>query len=647
VDYRKGITITKNYMKKLLSITLILHITITVSAQGLNKQSVPVSKIADKIVAYPANSITIKGYLGEKINLVIANRIKSQDIDHLIEPFRHKEETSQWQSEFWGKWIQSAIEAYSYNKDPDLPVIIKKAVDGLLSTQMPNGYIGNYSDAAALQNWDIWGRKYTLLGLLAYYDLTGDKVALNASKRLADHLMTQVGPGKTSIVKTGNYRGMPSSSILEPMVYLYLRTGDQRYLEFAEYIVAQWETPYGPKLISSALSDIPVSERFPHPDVWWSYENGQKAYEMMSCYDGLLELYRITGEADYLKAVEMAAENIIKTEINVAGSGTAFECFYNGAKYQAEPTYHTMETCVTMTWMKLCFSLLRLTGNPMYADQIEKSTYNALLASVKYDGSEIAKYSPLSGVRHAGEEQCGMHINCCSANGPRAFMMLPHFAVMGAKNEIFINLYGDYEAGIQISPKNKVTVIQTSGYPVSDRAWLSIDPEKPESFTIAMRIPTWSRKTAITVNGIDATGIRAGAYMEITRTWNKGDKVVLNLDLSGRLVTVNGQQAILRGPVVLSRDSRFNDGFISESAVIKEDMGRVDLLPTALKPANIWMSFTAPLVLGTDLEGDFRNPKQVSFCDFASAGNTWSEDSRYKVWIPKTLNVMKSDYKGY
>ena len=104
---------------------------------------------------------------------------------------------------------------------------------------------------------------------------------------------------------------------------------------------------------------------------------------MMSCYEGLLELYRITGEPSYLKAVEMAVRNIIESEINIAGSGTAFECFYNGAKYQTEPTYHTMETCVTMTWMKLCFNLLRLTEKSMYADQIEKSTYNALMASVK------------------------------------------------------------------------------------------------------------------------------------------------------------------------------------------------------------------------------------------------------------------------
>ena len=392
-------------MKKLFFTTLLIGTTFLLSGQKPVAKSESFNSVSDKMFSYSPKTIKIDGYLGEKLNLVIEKRIKNQDVDLLIEPFRHKNETHLWQSEFWGKWIQSAIASYEYNHDPDMLIIIQSAVNKLLATQMPSGYIGNYSDSAQLTQWDIWGRKYTLLGLLAYYDLTGDKAALKGSCRLADNLLTQVGPGRVNIVKTGNYRGMPSSSILEPMVYLYRRTGEKRYLDFAKYIVEQWERPDGPRLISRALAGTPVSERFPHPSIWWSYENGQKAYEMMSCYEGLLELYRITGEPAYLKSVEMAVKNIIESEINIAGSGTAFECFYNGAKYQTEPTYHTMETCVTMTWMKLCFNLLRLTENSLYADQIEKSTYNALMASLKGDGSQIAKYSPLGGIRHAGEEQ--------------------------------------------------------------------------------------------------------------------------------------------------------------------------------------------------------------------------------------------------
>jgi uncharacterized protein len=635
------------HMNRILVVFTTIIFLFLIPCEGQEKKQKTYDAVNDKMVLFSPSSIKIEGYLGEKMNLVVTERIMAQDVDHLVEPFRHKDETRLWQSEFWGKWIQSAIAAYNYNHNPELLEIINKSVKGLLATQMPNGYIGNYSDEAALQQWDIWGRKYTLLGLLAYYDLSGDKNTLKAASRLADHLLTQVGPGKVNIVKTGNYRGMPSSSILEPIVYLYRRTGDKRYLDFSKYIVEQWETSDGPRLISSALSGIPVSERFPHPSSWWSYENGQKAYEMMSCYEGLLEMYRITGESDYLKAVEAAVRNIIDSEINIAGSGSAFECWYNGILYQTEPTYHNMETCVTMTWMKLCFSLLRLTGNPEYADQIEKSTYNALLASLKYDGSQIAKYSPLGGVRHTGEEQCGMHINCCNANGPRAFMMLPLFAVTGAPGEIIINLYGQGEASVPVSTTNIVSLKQVSDYPVSDKAEFRINPETPGQFTISFRIPSWSKNSTLDVNGTEINEITPGTYKQITRFWNKNDHVVLKLDLSARLVRQNGCQAIIRGPVVLARDTRFNDGFIYESAVISEINGSVNLLPASQKPVHVWMAFTAPLALGTDLEGEFREPRQIHFCDFASAGNTWSEDSRYKVWIPQTLNVMGMDYKTY
>ncbi len=610
-------------------------------------QSKSTSLKPDVLEAWIPANIQIYGYLGEKIDLCINQRIKKEDVSQLIEPFKTRTEKNLWQTEFWGKWILSAIAAYEYNHDPELLKIIQKAVSGLLATQTPDGYIGNYAPEAQLKNWDIWGRKYTLLGLLAYFDISADQNALWAAKILADNLLTQVGPDNANIVKTGNFRGMPSSSILEPMVLLYRHTDEKRYLDFAKYIVDQWETADGPKLISKAAEGVAVADRFPKPLNWWSWDNGQKAYEMMSCYEGLLELYRITGEPTYLKSAEMAVQNIIETEINVAGSGTAFECFYHGSQRQTDPTYHTMETCVTFTWIKLCNNLLRLTGNPKYADQIEKSVYNALMASMKFDGSQIAKYNPLEGMRHEGEQQCGMHINCCNANGPRAFTLIPKMALMTSGNEIFINLYSQSSASIQLNPKNKVTLSQTTTYPESGQVEISIQPDKPEIYTLSLRIPEWSNQTSISVNGSPVEGIHIGTYCKIKREWKKDDRVVLNLDMFGRMITLNGHQALLRGPVLLARDSRFGDGFVDETAVVQNQANVVELLPSDEKPEHVWMAFTAPLVLGTDLEGDSRNPRQIHFCDFASAGNTWSPDSRYRVWIPQTLNVMNAVYKGY
>ena len=91
----------------------------------------------------------------------------------------------------------------------------------------------------------------------------------------------------------------------------------------------------------------------------------------------------------------------------------------------------------------------------MYADQIEKTVYNALLASMKFDGSQIAKYSPLEGMRHEGEEQCGMHINCCNANRPRAFALIPRIAILTSLNEICVNLYCQSLTTVQTKLKQK------------------------------------------------------------------------------------------------------------------------------------------------------------------------------------------------
>ncbi|MFZ4725527.1 MAG: beta-L-arabinofuranosidase domain-containing protein, partial [Paludibacter sp.] len=456
---------------------------------------------SDLLTNEASSFIQMNGYLGGKIDLCVNQRIKKQDVAELIEPFRHRKETRLWQTEFWGKWVLSAIGAYQYNHDSELFTAIQKSAIELMATQTPDGYIGNYAPESQLQQWDIWGRKYTLLGLLAYYDISKDKKALDAACKSANYLLSQVGPTGTNIVKTGNFRGMASCSVLEPIVLLYNHTGDKRYLDFAKYIVSQWETADGPKLISKALDGVAVFNRFPLPKEWWSWDNGQKAYEMMSCYEGLLELYRITGETTYLKATEMTVQNIIENEINVAGSGTAFECFYNGSKRQTEPAYHTMETCVSVTWIKLCNNLLRLTGNPMYADQIEKTVYNALLASMKDDGSEIAKYSPLEGRRSEGGGQCGMHIHCCNANGPRAFVLIPKIAIQSSPNEIFVNLYSQSSSILTINKKNKVTVEQKTTYPESNEIEITLQPEKPENFSLNLRIPAWSNLTAILVNG--------------------------------------------------------------------------------------------------------------------------------------------------
>ena len=596
-------------------------------------------------------SVKIGGYVGGRIDDCFLHRVKEQNVDEIVEPFRHRDETWRWQSEFWGKWTLGAIGAYRYTGDSELYEKISASVDSLLSTQTPDGYIGNYAPEYQLRQWDIWGRKYTMLGLLSWYDLSGNRRALDAARRVADHLMSQVGPGKTDIVTTGNYRGMASSSVLEPIVLLYRRTGEKCYLEFAKYIVGQWETAAGPRLLSKA--DERVALRFPHPSNWFSYENGAKAYEMMSCYEGLLEYCRETGDETDIDAVFKTFSHILSEEINVAGSGSAVECWYGGKDLQTVPTYHTMETCVSFTWMQFCDRLLRLTGDSRYADNIERTFYNAILGSLKDDGCQIAKYTPLEGWRVEGERQCGLNINCCNANGPRAFAMIPALALRAESEGLSVNYYGDFEASVALGRRGEMGVKVSGNYPVSGDISIELSPSKPSEFALFLRIPEWSRESASArvLSGkdtlsVDLSALEAGEYAKISRKWKKGDRVELSLDLSARVLEQDGHQAIVRGPVVLARDSRFGDGFVDEGVVVQaSENGTVDLKPSS-DAGFAWMAFTAPMIAGTDLENNGK-PREVHLCDFASAGNTWDKSVRYRVWLPKTLNVMKGEYRAY
>lgn len=588
-------------------------------------------------VLHPVYTESLTGFAAARFNAAYDNRILAQDASRLVQPFTQHTEERCWQSEFWGKWFTSAVLAYRYRPEPELKAVLDKTVKDLIATQTPEGYIGNYADAKHLQQWDIWGRKYCMLGLLAYYDLTGNKPALNAAARSADYLIKELSDKNIKIVTAGNHHGMAASSVLEPVVLLYSRTGNKKYLAFAENIVQQWELPEGPQLISKSNTD--VAKRFPKPsrDKWFGWDQGQKAYEMMSCYEGLLELYRVTGNEKYKQAVEATWQNIRATEINVAGSGAAVECWFGGQQLQTLPMKHYQETCVTATWIKLSQQLLRLTGEPRYADAIEQTFYNALLAAMSPKGDDWAKYTPLAGLRMEGSEQCGMGINCCVASGPRGLFTLPATAVMTSPEGAAINFYlpGQYEL---VLPKNiNASIRQQTDYPVSGEVLIVVNPAKAAGFSLQLRIPEWSKKTSVTVNGQPVDGLQPGTYATITRQWKPGDSIRLLLDMRGRVYKLGKEEprlAIVRGPVLLTRDARLGgpDNDMPLTPVMdKEGYIKLETMPAIND--QVWLQVKAPFVMESYREGG-SGTTQIPFCDYASAGNTGDERSRFRVWLP-------------
>lgn len=619
------------------------------------------NKIADKLSPIPYKNVHIEGMLGQKIDSCIKNGVMAVNYHLYSIPFRDKSDKGGlFQGEFWGKWFTSAVFAYAYQPTREHKAIIESSLKEILSTQDPDGRISSYPREETFVNWDIWGRKYVLLGLMSYYDLTGDKKILDAACRAADELISIAGPGKQKLTETGLQilGSMSSNSILEPLVLLYQRTGQEKYLVFTRYLVSLWSEPNaytsnGMMLIEDALNNVPpVGISSP------------KAYEMMSCFEGLCEMYRATGDSLYLRAVVKFAESLLEREIMIVGSGSRSELWCDGAYRQTELLEQPMETCVTVTWLKLCYQLLRLTGNSAWADQMEITLYNALSGAMCDNGHWWAYFSPLAGERIPSPMQVPTcEASCCVANGPRGLLTVPGWAVMTGESGPVVNLYTTGEWTCKLNNGTSIQLIQATDYPVGNKVVITVRQKKTSSFAIKLRIPHWSRNSELRINN-EAFPCKPGEYAQIFREWKNGDSINLSLDLRGRIIPSPGDvncMAVIRGPIVLALDNRMvqsadydlwlypeNTVWIQRSELgglryilpqpvsLKPAEQYIDLKPAQVKPENVWMAFEVPFLYR--YTHFFKHEiKTLVMCDYASAGNLYSNDNLFRVWLPQPL----------
>ena len=162
--------------------------------------------------------------------------------------------------------------------------------------------------------------------------------------------MQNYGKDKKSICDNGMWGGLAASSILEPFVKLYRATADKKYLDFCQYIVDDWgKSKNKPDLLKKALADKNVFDMFEKPsdDKSKGYMSGgySKSYEMMSCYEGLMELYRATGNPEYKKAVSHYTKPL-EIEITVLESRRVFaaqpslrECSERFFRWKVHPAH--------------------------------------------------------------------------------------------------------------------------------------------------------------------------------------------------------------------------------------------------------------------------------------------------------------------
>lgn len=565
-----------------------------------------------------------------------------------------------WRGEYWGKLMRGACMTWQYTGDGELYDILKDAVEGLLETQEADGRISTYSREAEFTGWDIWCRKYVLLGLIHFYEICKDEMLANrileAAGRHLDYIVDHVGNGlgKIKITLTSDHwLGINSSSILEPVVRLYMLKPEKRYLDFADEIVENGGAE-GFNIFRTAYEDRLYPYQYPVV----------KAYELMSCFEGLLVYAQVKCDDHWKQAVIRFADRLLESEATVVGgSGCEHELFNYSSLMQTGTKYDglMLETCVTVTWMKLMNRVYEMTGDMRYLEEVERSAFNALYGAVNtenstcgpettfdqpsyrgvYDcsvagnggkGQIFDSYSPLrSGIRgravggfksmEQGTEYCG----CCIAIGAAGTALVPAAAARDRQGGIEIGIYLPGEITTTMDG-DRITFAVDTCYPAEGEISVRVHTQCEKRFPVLLRMPSFAESVKVFVNGEEQTGAYPGTFLRLERKWKEGDRIGIFLTISPRIVygaenpedpDSSRHVAVLYGPLALARDRRLG----TEGTAVRAGEGNI-----SARSAEVGLPCQKALRVALGEE-------EFLMIDYASAGKTWRRDSETEVWM--------------
>ena len=451
--------------------------------------------------------VSVNGILGEALTAARKGRLTSlptwnngQLINIFSKEVRDQHDKMDWYGEHAGKWMYSTAIAVRQSKDEALKALLLKTADELVSFQAADGYLGDYGPTIRItstttnhrRSWDTWNLTYMTLGLLEVNKYFPNEKYLHAAKEIGELFLKTFGEGKADVTKYGTRYGVSATILLDATIELYKTTSDKRYLDFSEWVVRKMEETEGIKLVAVATNNGDME-----------MVGDGKAYQVLWNLTNLAKLYELTGKPEYLKAVENAWANVRDFHLTIAGGpwggiGKHLECF-NRKGYWSP--YGFVETCSTMQWIELNKQMLHLTGDAKYAQEIERSAYNALLGARYTNGVDWSYHSFTNGSWHVA------HFNdCCPSSGVMALEELVGEIFSKRENGIAVNLITDGEAKIGNS---KVSV--KTNYPFDGKVEIKLTSK--EKLPLFVRIPDWAVNA--TVNGEPA---KPGEYFRTEKS---------------------------------------------------------------------------------------------------------------------------------
>ncbi|HER20495.1 MAG TPA: glycoside hydrolase family 127 protein, partial [Chromatiales bacterium] len=420
---------------------------------------------------------------------------------------------------------------------------------------------------------------------VAHYQVTGDPSFLKIATDNADLICDVFGPGK---------RTDPSGhqEIEIALCRLYRITGDEKYLAQAKFFLDQrgrkgrrGSDGNGGLYGEYAQDHKPVTEQTRAVG-----HSVRAAY----LYTGMADVAALTGNMDYIRAIDAIWNDAVSTKLYVTGGIGASggnEGFSEPYELPNQTAY--CETCASIANVYWNHRMFLMHDDAKYIDVLERTLYNAALSGISMEGDRFF-YPNVLESKSGAERSPWFACACCPSNVARFIPSVPGYVYAHKDDNVYVNLFASGNATLETT-SNTVTLTQETEYPWEGKVTIHIEPEESKTFAVCLRIPGWARNEAVPsdlykfqdtmkdqprleVNGKRVSAPVERGYARIERQWEKGDTIELRLPMPVRRVVANeavkadrGKVALQRGPLVFCLEGHDNDGEVV-SLVISDDV---------------------------------------------------------------------------
>ena len=567
------------------------------------------------------------------------------------------------------KTLEGAAYILQTYPDKKLEAYCDSVIDIIAKAQEPDGYLytartqnpGDPHHWAGDRRWvkeedlshELYNLGHMVEGAVAYWQATGKRKFLDIACRYADVACKEVGPNP------GQMCVVPGHQIAEmAMARLYLATGQQRYFDFAKFLLDY----RGKTTIKTEYSQS-------HQPVIDQDEAVGHAVRAAYMYAGMADVAALTGDEGYIKAIDAIWDNIVTKKLYITGgigatsSGEAF-----GKNYELPNMSAYCETCAAIGNVYVNYRLFLLHGDSKYYDVLERTLYNGLISGVSLEGDGFFYPNPLESMGQH-QRQAWFGCACCPSNICRFIPSLPGYIYAVKKGEkegrskelssVYVNLFLSNKSTLTVDGK-KVVLSQTTDYPWNGDITVTVDKNAAGQFAMKIRIPGWVSNLAvpsnlyqysdnkrpsytIKVNGSMVGSITADGYYTIDRKWKKDDKVQIHFDMEPRTVRANhkveadrGMISVERGPLVYCAehpDNKFDIMGVLVNQEPKFTLGKGEIAGTP-----ILTLITDAQTLNFNKQGRLETQDQtltlIPYYAWCHRGS-----GKMRVWLPQDLNA--------